>query len=373
MGKVDALSRRVDHETGPMIDNFTLLKEHWFAASHTIDGADNLKEMCLKHIKLYDRSVVEKVGKDNDWELAEDGLIYRRGKMVIPNHPELRGRVIASHHDSIAAGHPGAAKTQDLIMRSYWWPSIRKDVRKYVTGCHTCQRVKIDRQPRAAPLHPNPVPTRNWQYMSMDYMTGLPLCNGHDAILVFVCMKSKDYIAIPCSKTLDSEGQANLFIEHVYAQHGLPERIWSDRGSTLVSSFITDLYKKLGIKGNPSTAYHPQTDGQTERMNQEIQTYLRIFINHRQDDWVHWLPMAAFSYRNRVHSATGFSPFYMTHGHHPFTGVETKQNMVNESATQFAERLKQIGEQASAALTVAQDAMKRQYDKHRREAHDYKV
>ena len=120
--------------------------------------------------------------------------------------------------------------------------------------------------------------------------------------------------------------------------------LWSDRGPTLVSSFITNLYRKLGIQGNPSTAYHPQTDGQTERMNQEIQTYLRIFVNHRQDDWVHWLPLAAFAYRNRVHSATGFSPFFMTHGHHPFTGVETKQDLINESAIQFAERMKKIGE-----------------------------
>ncbi|PIL27173.1 hypothetical protein GSI_10315 [Ganoderma sinense ZZ0214-1] len=332
MGKVDALSRRVDYETGPVVKDVTLLKAHWFAASHTVDGADNLKDMCLKHVKLYDRSVVEKLGKDNDWELAEDGLIYRRGKMVIPNHPELRGRVIASHHDSIAAGHPGAAKTQDLIMRSYWWPTIRKDVIKYVTGCITCQCVKIDRQPRAAPLNPNPIPDQNWQFVTMDYMTGLPECNGHDAILVFVDMKSKDYIAIPCSKTLDSEGQARLFIKHVVVPHSLPKRIWSDRGPTLVSSFTKEVYRQMGIEGNPSTAYHPQTDGQTERMNQEIQTYLRIFINYKQDDWVEWLPLAEFAYRCRVHASTGMSPFFMTHGHEPNTGVETLKDGINESA-----------------------------------------
>ena len=147
MGKVDTLSRRVDHETGPMTGDCTLLKAHWFAASHIINGADNLKELCLKHIKLYDHSIIEKLGKDDDWELAEDGLIYRKGKMVVPNHPEVRGHVIASHHNLIAAGHLGAAKTQDLILRSYWWPSIQKDVGKYVAGYDTCQRVKINRQP----------------------------------------------------------------------------------------------------------------------------------------------------------------------------------------------------------------------------------
>ncbi|PIL32389.1 hypothetical protein GSI_05635 [Ganoderma sinense ZZ0214-1] len=207
----------------------------------------------------------------------------------------------------------------------------------------------------------------------MDYMTGLPECNGHDAILVFVDMKSKDYIAIPCSKTLDSEGQARLFIKHVVVPHSLPKRIWSDRGPTLVSSFTKEVYRQMGIEGNPSTAYHPQTDGQTERMNQEIQTYLRIFINHKQDDWVEWLPLAEFAYRCRVHASTGMSPFFMTHGHEPNTGVETLKDGINESAKQFAERMQRIGKQAAQALEIAREAMKRHYDKHRRPAREYKT
>ena len=93
----------------------------------------------------------------------------------------------------------------------------------------------------------------------------------------------------------------------------------------------------MGIEGNPSTAYHPQTDGQTEHMNQEIQTYLRIFINHKQDDWVKWLPLAEFAYRCCVHASTGMSPFFMTHGHEPNTGVETLKDGINESAKQFTE------------------------------------
>ena len=198
----------------------------------------------------------------------------------------------------------------------------------------------------------------------MDYMTGFPKSQGYDAILVFVDMKSKDYVAIPCNKEIDSEGQANLFIQHWVQFHGLPERIWSDRGSTFVSSFIQSVYTRMGIKGNPSTAYHPQTDGQTERINQEIQTFLRIFCNHRQDNWVQWLPLASFVYRNRVHSATGMSPFYMTHRHKPYTGVEVSKNTENKSANQWVNRIKCIQKQADQAMIVAKDTMKQHWNKH---------
>ncbi|KAJ3015340.1 hypothetical protein NUW54_g1069 [Trametes sanguinea] len=106
-------------------------------------------------------------------------------------------------------------------------------------------------------------------------------------------------------------------------------------------------------------------------MNQEIETYLRIFINHRQDDWPDWLPLAAFAYRNRVHSATKQTPFFMTHGHHPYTGVETHKSLKNETAEQFAKCMKTISQQASAALSIAKEAMKRKYDRHWLEPQNY--
>ncbi|KAJ3007050.1 hypothetical protein NUW54_g3696 [Trametes sanguinea] len=372
MTKPDALSRRPDHTgSDDQNEDVIMLKPEWFRIT-AIDGTDAIVKECLKHIDLLDRAVLEQLGTNGDFEQTEDGLVYRRGKLVVPNDSSLRGRVIAAHHDSVLAGHPGATNTQNLISRSYWWPSLRQDVRKYVKGCHICQTTKIDRRKRAAPLHPNPVPDRNWQYISVDMITHLPPAHGYNAILVIVDMKSKDYIAIPCTDSLTSEGFVNLLIKHVVSLHGLPEKIWSDRGSLFVSTFTRDLYRKLGIKGNPSTAYHPQTDGQTERMNQEIETYLRIFINHRQDDWPDWLPLAAFAYRNRVHSATKQTPFFMTHGHHPYTGVETHKPLKNETAEQFAKRMKTISQQASAALSIAKEAMKRKYDRHRREPQDYR-
>lgn len=193
----------------------------------------------------------------------------------------------------------------------------------------------------------------------------LPEVHGYNSILNIICRKSKDTIPVETRDELNSEGWANLLIKHVVSVHGIPHSITSDRGPQFVSQLIRDIYKKLGITGNPSTAYHPQTDGQTERINQELENYLRIFTSYRQDDWPDWLPLAAFAYRNRVHSGTGFSPFYMTHGHHAYTGVETGEEVRSETAEQFVSRMKKIQEEAGAALTFAKEVMKRSNDRHR--------
>lgn len=181
---------------------------------------------------------------------------------------------------------------------------MKKDIRNYVKGCEACQKAKANREKRAAPLNPNPIPEYNWEFVSVDLITHLPESHGYNAILVIVDLKSKDFVAIPTTDSITSEGWANLYVKHIYSKYRLSKRIFSDRGPQFVSSFIRDVYKKLGLSGNPSTAYHPQTDGQTERMNQELETYLRIYISHRQDDWSEWLHLAEFAYRNRVHSAT---------------------------------------------------------------------
>ncbi|KAJ3559362.1 hypothetical protein NM688_g396 [Phlebia brevispora] len=336
MGHSDPMSRRPDHARGMTDDPAeVLLRPHWFAKIDVL-SSQSLMDNILSHRNDYDAIVKSAlISSPVDYSQTEDGLIYRRGRLVIPHDKTLIGQVIAAHHDSVSAGHP--------------------DVKTYVKGCEICQKSKIQHQAKAAPLHPNPIPDRNWQYISVDMITHLPESQGYNAILNIVDMKSKDYLAIPTTDELNSEGWANIILKHVFSKHGLPERVFSDRGAQFISKFIKDVYLKLGIRGNPSTAYHPQTDGQTERINQELENYLRIFINHRQTDWPDWLPIAEFKYRNQVHSSTGFSPFYLTHGHDAYTG-----------------RMKKIQEEASAALSIAQDTMKRSYDKHRRPPVNYK-
>jgi hypothetical protein len=139
-----------------------------------------------------------------------------------------------------------------------------------------------------------------------------------------------------------------------------------------VSNFIKDFYGLLGIKQNASTAYHPQTDGQTERVNQELEQYLRLFINHRQTDWADWLAPAQFSYNDKVHSATGYSPFYVNYGRHPWKGGDAKEAK-NEDAEELIKQIQGIQKETEAALKLAAETMKRFYDRKARDRVEYDI
>ena len=250
---------------------------------------------------------------------------------------ELRERVIAWCHETPLAGHPGIAKTLELMTREFWWPHMKQSIEKYVKGCHECQRSKPDRRPRTAPLQPNEIPSEPWAIISVDLIGPLVTSKGKDTILVIVDRFSKKAYFLPCNTTITSQGVANLYKEHVFREHGLPRKVISDRGSQFVSSFMKNLYDLLRIEANPSTAYHPQTDGQTERMNQELEEYLRIYVNEKQNDWVGWLPIAQFCHNDRQHSATGFSPIYINNGRHPFKGLNTQKEPTNQTAIEYSD------------------------------------
>ena len=205
----------IDHDIGDGAnENIVFIKPEWIQ-SNVIYGVETILQK-IKNNNLYDAFVTDKLlRKDPSYHKSEDGFTYRGDKVVIPIDKDLRGKIISSHHDSISAGHPGQAKTQEMISRSYWWPSIKKDVKAYVKGCETCQRTKIDHQPKKAPLNPTSVPDENWQDISVDLITDLPECQGYNSILNIVDMKSKAYVAVPTVKTLTSEGWANLYIKNI--------------------------------------------------------------------------------------------------------------------------------------------------------------
>src|SRR5258707_2938515 len=158
---------------------------------------------------------------------------------------------------------------------------------------------------------------------------------GYNAVLMVVDRLSKRIHAIPTVTSLDSTGVARLFLEHVWRHHGLLEEVISDRGPTFVSNFSHELAALLGVKLTPSTSYHPQTDGQTEHMNQEIEAYLQVFVSHQQDNWADWLPLAEFAYNNKVHTATRRTLFECDAGQHPCLGVEPMRTSTVKAADTF--------------------------------------
>jgi len=278
---------------------------------------------------------------DVRWSTTEDGdLLLHQGKVYVPDHKDVRLDVLRSTHDHRLAGHPGIANTIRNIRRHYYWPRFEAFVIDYVKSCSECRRAKSIRHKPFGPLRFLPVAERPWDSLSMDFIEGLPVSDGYDMILVIVCRFTKMALFIPTYRDIDAEVLASIFLRHVFAKHGTPSDIVSDRGKLFVAQFWRSLCNLLGIKVNLSTAYHPQTDGQTERINQILEQYLRIFINYQQDDWHSLLPLAEFAYNNTTHSATQVTPFFANKGFHPKLEVSLKSVPSNDAHTLGADLTK---------------------------------
>jgi len=169
----------------------------------------------------------------------------------------------------------------ELVARNYWWPGVMKEMGRYVDRCDACQRYKNQSKVPAGKLIPNAILEKPWSHILVDFITKLLLAQGYDTILVVYDCFSKMAHFIATTEKTSAEGLAKLFQDHVWKLHRLPESIISDRGVQFVAEMIKELNNLLGIQTKFSTAYHPQTDGQTERINQELEQYLRVFINHR--------------------------------------------------------------------------------------------
>jgi len=200
----------------------------------------------------------------------------------------------------------------------------------------------------------------------VDFVVELPLSSGHDAVITVVDSVSKRAHFIPTHTTVTAEGAARLFLHQVWKLHGLPTCVVLDRGTQFVACFTRELYRLLGIKLASSTAWHPQTDRQTERVNQELDQYLRLFVNERQDDWYDLLPLAEFQHNNHVYSATQHPPFLLDTGRLPCMGFEPRQNPSGlETVNEFMERMRTAIEEAKSTIRKAQDDMKKYYDRRR--------
>ena len=206
-----------------------------------------------------------------------------------------------------------------------------------------------------------------------DFITKLPLDQGYDSILVVVDRLTKMVHFIPTTEKTSAEGLAWLFRDNVWKLHGLPESIISDREPQFAAGLMRELNGMLGIKSELSTVFHPQTDGQTERVNQELEQYLRMFIDHRQEQWPEWLGTAEFAYNNKVHSSTRMLPFKANYGQDPRMGFKGRKKGKYEGAEKFIKKIKEIQEEAKAALGKAQEEMKRYADKKRAKVDNYKV
>ncbi|GJP84837.1 hypothetical protein CLOP_g14887 [Closterium sp. NIES-67] len=255
-----------------------------------------------------------------------DGVYYLRsgtGRIWVPSYRLLRKLLIQEVHDSNLSGQFRVDKTLKALQRFYYWPDMVTDVQRYVAACPICQRMKSSHQRPTGLLQPLEPPQRPWQHVTMDFVTRLPAGpSGNDVVLVVVDRLTKMAHFAPCRTTITAEETARLFISTVVRLHGIPAAIISDRDPKFTSKFWHDTWARYGTHLQFSSAYHPQTDGQTERTNQRMEQLIRTNCPDRKK-WEDVLPMLEFSYNNAPSATTNPSPFYLNYGMDPTVPVST--------------------------------------------------
>ena len=250
---------------------------------------------------------------------VHNGLLYYKHRLVLSDQSKLKESLLQECHSAPAAGHPGVERTFRRVVAAFYWPKMREDVRRYVAACTVCQMTKYSTQPPTGLLQPLPIPEMVWDQVTMDFIVGLPPSRGYTAIMVVVDRLTKYTHLGPLPTGFDAPRVATLFMEMVVKLHGFPSSIVSDRDTIFLSHLWTELMKHSGTTLKRSTAYHPQTDGQSEVMNRSVEQYLRAYTHARPNRWVIYLPWAEYALNTSYHSALNMSPFQALYGRPPPT------------------------------------------------------
>jgi RNase H-like domain found in reverse transcriptase/Reverse transcriptase (RNA-dependent DNA polymerase)/Integrase zinc binding domain/Chromo (CHRromatin Organisation MOdifier) domain len=263
-------------------------------------------------------------------------------RLVIPPDQGLKRELMNIWHEGAINGHPGRDETIRRINKEYFWPGAKTWITDYIKGCATCQQNKNLTHRVKTPLFriPSSINAKPFSHIAMDLITGLPESDGYDAILTIVdhgC--SRAAIFLPCSTTITGAGIAQLYLEHLFRWFGIPQKIISDRDPRFTSHFARELTKGLGISQNLSTAFHPQTDGLSERTNQWVEQYLRL-IAANQNEWSKWLPMATAVHNNSKNSTTGFAPSELLIGWEPPLATEQRPESKNQTAEEYLSNIR---------------------------------
>jgi hypothetical protein len=201
------------------------------------------------------------------------------------------------------------------LKQQYWWTNMKIEIARYVARCDTCRRVKAIHMKAAGPLQYLPIPTWKWEDIIMDFIVGLPrTAKGFDSIWVIIDRLTKIAHFLPVKVKYPVIAYAELYIARILSLHGIPKTIVSDRGPQFVSKFWKELHKSLGTKLLHSSAYHPQTSGQTERVNQILEDMLRACVLEFQQKWDNCLPLVEFSYNNSYQESIKMAPFEALYG-----------------------------------------------------------
>jgi transposase InsO family protein len=305
-------------------------------------------------------NIQEPIGREATMRLHND-------KIWVPE--ESRHELVRELHEHPLHGHPGITKTLKKVQEHFDWEKCRQTVEQVIKQCDLCAKTKSRRHKPYGELQPLPVAQRPWDSITMDFITKLPLSEEpstgifYDSVLVVVDRLTKFCYYIPYQEATEAEQMAYIFYDRIFRDHGLPSEILSDRGTTFASKFWQALSAMLGTNHRLSTAFRPQTDGQTERMNQVLEQYLRCYINYEQNNWVEKLPIAQFAYNTAHNESTKLTPAYANFGFTPDAYHDKRDpKTINPAAILKADDLKNLHEEMKKELEHVRQRMKRYYN-----------
>ena len=279
--------------------------------------------------------------------------------MVVLDNVEVRNLIIGELHSIPFAAHPGIQKTIGKVRKSFYWRGMLGDVKEYVETCPTCQMEKTDHTLAKGNLQSLAILEAKWQDVSIDFIMDLPRCkNGEDSIMIVVDRASKMVHLVACRKTTTAGQAAKLYWQHIVKLHGIPRAIHSDRGAQFVGRVWKELWTLLGTKLKYGTTYHPQSQGQVERMNSIVSQTLRCLLSEMNNlgNWRKMLATIELVINSLPNRSTGYSPFYLMYGYHPVLPIELLKGdelIHNEIVSTFLVRMQDIWSKAQA-----QDAKK---------------
>ncbi|GJT19102.1 putative reverse transcriptase domain-containing protein [Tanacetum coccineum] len=302
----DALSRK--KQIKPLRVRALILTVHPKLPSQILEAQNEaLKEENVKNENLR--------GMDKSFEIRPDGTRCIKNQSWLPLFGGLRDLIMHESHKSKYSIHPGSDKMYHDIKKLYWWPNMKAIIAEYVGKCLTCSRVKAECQKPSGLLVQPEIPMWKWERITMDFVSKLPKTSiGHDTIWVIVDRLTKSAHFIPIRATDSMETLTRLYIKEIVSRHGVPISIISDRDSHFTSRFWQSLQNALGTQLDMSTAYHPETDGQSERTIQTLEDMLRACVIDFGKGWDKHLPLVEFSYNNSYHASIKAAPFEALYG-----------------------------------------------------------
>lgn len=290
-------------------------------------------------------------------------------KLFVP--APVRSKVLHWGHDSLFSCHPGIQRTLSQVRRRFWWPSIEADVREYVAACSICARSKASHQPPVGQLHPLPIPHRPWSHIALDFVTGLPPSNGNTVIATIVDRFSKSAHFVALAKLPSARETADILVQHVFRIHGIPVDIVSDRGPQFTSQVWRSFCNAVGANVSLSSGFHPQSNGQSERTNQDLEAALRCVVGNNQSNWSNYLAWVEYSHNSLKSSATGLSPFECSLGFQPPSFPSEEMDVAVPSVQAHLKRCRKVWRDTHRALQRTTERNRLIADRRRSSAPQY--